>query len=88
MAATVKLRDEDKERLDRLRAKLLLAGINLKQEELLSRLIDLGENFLLGLDRLEMNPLSEKEKKQILSREYRLGDKSWETIDQDLYGGK
>ncbi|RMG30179.1 MAG: hypothetical protein D6732_16785 [Methanobacteriota archaeon] len=88
MAATVKLKDEDKKRLDRLRAKLLLAGVNLKQEELLSRLIDLGENFLPGLDQLQMKKLSGEEKKRIMARKYRLGGKSWKTIDQELYGGK
>ena len=88
MAVSVKLRDEDKERLDRLRAKLLLAGVNLNQEELLSRLIDLGESFLPGLDHLQMKELSEEERKQILSRKYKLGGGSWKTIDDELYGGK
>lgn len=58
----MKLKDKDKERLDQLRAKLLLAGVNLKQEELLSWLIDLGEHFLPGLDQLQMKKLSEEEK--------------------------
>lgn len=86
MASTIKMKDKDKKRMDELRARLLLQGINLKQEELLSRLLDLGENFMLDLDNLPMKQLSEKDKEKIRSREYKMGVTSEETIDQDLYG--
>ena len=86
MASTIKMKDKDKKRMDELRARLLLQGINLKQEELLSRLLDLGENFMLDLDNLPMKQLSEKDKDKIRSREYKMGVTSEETIDQDLYG--
>ncbi len=86
MASTIKMKDQDKKRLDELRARLLLHGINLKQEELLSRLLDLGENFLLDLNYLPMKKLSEREKEEIHSRGFKMGPSSEETIDKDLYG--
>ncbi len=85
MASTVKLRDRDKKRLDELRAKLLLQGISLNQEELLAKLVDLGENFLL-IDTLPMRKLSQKKKESILKRGFDLGVTSEETIDSELYG--
>lgn len=81
------MKENDKKRLDELRAKLLLNGINLKQEELLSKLLDLGENFLLDLNNLPMKQLSKKEKEKIMSRKYKMGQTSSRTIDEELYGG-
>ena len=50
MASSIKLEDKDKERLDTLKAKLSFHGINLNQEQLFSKLLDLGENFLIDLN--------------------------------------
>lgn len=80
------MKDDDKVRLDELRAKLLLQGINLKQEELLTRLLDLGENFLLDINELPMKKLSEYEKTEIRSRGYKMGLTSEESIDKEIYG--
>ncbi len=86
MAPTIKLKDSDKVRLDELRAKLLLNGINYKQEELLSKLLDLGESFLLDINSIPMKRLSEDEKDKILSRGYKMGFSSEDSIDTDVYG--
>ena len=87
MSSTIKMRADDKKQLDKLKAALLLNGISLKQEELLSRLVDLGENFLLDFDSVPMKKLSQEEKEKILSRGYKMGPTSSKTIDEELYGG-
>ena len=86
MVSAIKVSAKDKMRLDELQAKLLLYGINLRQEELLSRLIDLGENYLLDLNSIPMKKLSEAEKEEIRSRGFNMGPSSEKTIDKDLYG--
>ncbi|MCY3415081.1 MAG: hypothetical protein INQ03_25745 [Candidatus Heimdallarchaeota archaeon] len=87
MASTIKMKEDDKRRLDELRANLLINGINLKQEELISKLIELGEIFLLDLNHIPMKKLSPSKKKKILSRGYKMGSNS-STIDEELYGGE
>ena len=86
MAATIKMKDRDKERLDSLRARLLLNGIKLNQEELLSRLLDIGENYLLNLDNIPMKKITRKRKQEILSRAIDMGVNSEDTVDDDIYG--
>lgn len=86
MASTIKMRGEDKKRLDQLRAKLLLAGIKMNQEDLLNKLLDLGENYLLDIDMIPMNKLSKSRKEEILTRGYDMGVTSEKTVDKDIYG--
>jgi len=85
MTTTVKIRDEDKEKLDRIKAKLVLRGVKLNQEELLGKIIDLAESSPLLLDKVEFSGVSEHRKKEILSYAFSLGTSQEETIDHELY---
>ena len=86
MAKTIKLRDNDKKRLDQLRAQLLLRGIKLNQEEFLSRLFDLAEKNLSEFEEISMKELTPERKSELLARGFKMGITSEETVDQDIYG--
>ena len=86
MATTVKIRDEDKEKLDRLRAHLLLKGIKLNQEELLSKIITISETHQMLFDEEGFEPLSDKQIEEIMKLTFSLGKSSHKTIDEELYG--
>lgn len=91
MGTTVRVREEDKEKLERLRAMATLSsGQKISQERLLGALLDdalsHGESFLaesFGRGR----PLSEKEFERLLSLVSDWGvETSSAEIDQVLYG--
>ena len=91
MGTTVRLREEDKEKLERLRAMATLSsGRKISQERLLGALLDdalsHGESFLaesFGGSR----PLSEKEFERVLSLVSDWGvETSSDEIDEVLYG--
>ena len=85
MRANIKIRIEDKERIEKLRAKLLLIGVKLSQEELLGKLIELGEKELLQI--LEKpTPMSKRKKEQILARGFDLPVVRMEEMDEIIYG--
>ena len=86
MRTSIKIRIEDKERIDKLRAKLLLIGIKLSQEELLGKLIELGEKELLQVLEKQSTPMSKKKKEQILSRGFDLPVVRIEEMDEIIYG--
>ena len=50
MASSIKVKNIDLERLETIRAKLSFNGMNLNQEELFSKLLNLGENFINDLN--------------------------------------
>ena len=86
MSTSIKIRDEDKEKLDRIKAKLVLKGIKLNQEQLLSRIISIAESSPLLFDELEFRGLSKKRKDEILSKTYSLGPSNEDSIDEEVYG--
>jgi hypothetical protein len=86
MSTSVKIRDKDKERLDRIKAKLTLRGIKLNQEQLLGKIISIAEASPLLFDELEFKSVSNERKQEILAKSYALGSTREETIDDDLYG--
>lgn len=86
MTVTLKMRNDDKERLDRLRAKLLLQGVKLNQEELIAKLVDLGESYLPELTAQTRKKPSKKEIERIMSVSFDMGPSSENTIDEDIYG--
>ena len=86
MTVTLKMRDNDKERLDKLRAKLLLHGVKLNQEELIARLVDLGESYLPELTVETRKKPSKKELNRIMAVSFDMGPSSENTIDEDIYG--
>ena len=81
---TVKIRTEDKGRLDKIRSELLLKGIKLNQEELLSKIIALAETSPLLLDKDYQIQPTEDELEEILNFNFSLG-KSEKTIDETIY---
>lgn len=86
MVKTIKLRDVDKKRLDQLKAKLLLKGVKVNQEELLSQILDLAEKNLSELENVSMKNLTPERKVELLARGFKMGITSEETVDQDIYG--
>ncbi len=92
MGTTVRVRDEDKEKLERLRALATLSsGSKVTQEDLLGHLLDealsRGEGFLAGAFGPKL-PLSDEEFQKIMGLVTDWGvETSSEEIDQTLYGG-
>jgi len=93
MSTSVKLSEEDKEKLEKLQALVTLkAGHKVTQQELLSTLI--GEALAIGDEFVEKMfktsiPMSDQEYERILSLVEDWGvETSWEEIDQILYGTK
>lgn len=89
MSTTVRIKEEDKDRLDRLQAKITLeTGEKPSLEEVLHRLVILGQRSqgdLLHAD--EVSQWSEAEKEAVMSATHDLGfQTSWEDIDNVLYG--
>lgn len=89
MSTTVRIREEDKQVLDRLQARITLeTGQRPSLEEVLHRVVELAEGHEGELI-LEDEPpeLTEEEKEQILSISYSLGRVTREEdIDEILYG--
>lgn len=90
MSTTVRIREEDKQRLDRLQAKITLeTGEKPSLEEVLHRLVELAEVHEDELTLDEDGPqLSEERKQEILSMGQPTGNRTREEdIDDVLYGG-
>lgn len=93
MGTTVRVRDEDKGKLERLRAMVTLsAGKKVTQEELLGTLIEdalsRGEGFLSDAFGPRL-PLSDMEFQKVLGLISDWGvETSWEEIDHFLYGSR
>ena len=91
MGTTVRVRDVDKEKLERLRALATLSsGSKVTQEDLLGRLLDealsRGEGFLAGAFGPKL-PLSDEEFQKVMGLVTDWGvETSSEDIDQTLYG--
>lgn len=90
MSTTVRIRDEDKRRLDRLQAKITLeTGEKPSLEEVLHRLVELGDKREAELVFQDSPPnLTEEEKDRALAATHDLGTRTREEdIDEILYGG-
>jgi len=91
MSTSVKLDEEDKERLEKLQALITLkAGGKVTQQELLSALIrealTRGDEFVEKMVRTSA-PMPDQEYEKILSLVEDWGvETSWEDIDRILYG--
>ena len=87
VATSVKMRESDKARLDRLQAKLVgLTGKKMPQDVLLARLVTLGEADLDALAGLEAKPRKEAVL-TLFQLPVRTGIRtSEEEIDPALYG--
>lgn len=90
MSTTVRVREEDKEVLDRLQARITLAtGQRPSLEEVVHRIVALAEvheEEILIDD--EPPTLSEEDKRRVLDATFDLGYPTREEdIDEELYGG-
>ncbi len=89
MSTTVRIRDEDKVKLDRIQAKITLEqGEKPSLEDVLHRLVELGERREGELVRPAGSlDLSEEEKREVLESTFDFGFLTREEdIDKDLYG--
>lgn len=86
MATTVKIRKSDKERLDLIKSRMLIKGIKLNQEELLGKIITIAETHPSLIDDESATILTDEEIDNKLKSSFKLGKRSHETIDNDLYG--
>lgn len=84
MATTIKIRDDTKERLERLRARLLLQGKKFKQDELIDFIIKLAEMNPLLLNREEYIGPNSDEQKKFFSLTFKGGNNT-KSIDEELY---
>jgi len=84
MATTIKISDESKEKLDKIRARLLLQGKKLKQEELIDFIITLAETNPIISGEKEYEGLSSQEQKEFLSFTFKT-EISNKSIDEEIY---
>ncbi|RMG25387.1 MAG: hypothetical protein D6732_22460 [Methanobacteriota archaeon] len=84
MATTIKVNDATKEKLDRLRARLLLMGKKMKQEDLLDFIVSMAESSELIFKLEPYGGLSESERQEFFDFTFRT-KKSDRTIDEEIY---
>jgi len=86
MATSVKMRDEDKRRLDRLQGELqAMRGRRVSQQDLLAWLLTMGEREKAALGEDAARPLTARERRTLMSLPVKTGIPSGEeTIDEDL----
>jgi len=93
MSTSVKIEEEDKERLEKLQALVTLkAGQKLTQQEILSTLIreayEKSDELVEKILKANV-PMTDQEYERILSLVEDWGaETSWEEVDQTLYGTK
>ncbi len=86
MATTIRISTQVKERLDRIKAQLLLQGIKLKQDELIEKLVTLAEAHPMMFQDQVFIGVSDKTIEDIMNVSFDLGKGTEETINKDLYG--
>ncbi len=84
MATTIRISDASKDKLDRIKARLLLQGKKLKQDELIDFIISLAETSPLILNQGKFTGLTKKQKEKFFSFSFNAGNSS-KTIDEELY---
>ncbi|MHA2249035.1 MAG: hypothetical protein ACXAD7_01675 [Candidatus Kariarchaeaceae archaeon] len=84
MATTIKINDDTKERLDRIRARLLLQGKKFKQDELIDFIVTLTEMHPLLLNQENYNGPTSAEQNLFFSVTFK-GGKTKKSIDEEIY---
>ncbi len=84
MATTIKIKNDTKERLEKIRARLLLQGKKLKQDELIDFIVKLAEMNPLLLNQEEYKGPTSDEQKEFFSLTFK-GGKNLKSIDEELY---
>jgi hypothetical protein len=88
-ATSVKLTEEGKERLDRLQARLTLAGYKFTKEQILEVLIQTGSEKLaelIGRSQGVLRPIPDKIIQEMIDSAEHWGRASWRAIDRLAYG--
>jgi hypothetical protein len=88
-ATSVKLTEEGKERLDRLQARLTLAGYKFTKEQILEVLIQTGSEKLaelIGRSQGVPRPIPDKIIQEMIDSAEHWGRASWRDIDRLAYG--
>jgi len=88
-ATSVKLTEEGKERLDRLQARLTLAGYKFTKEQILGVLIETGSEKLaelIGRAQGVPRPVPDKIIQEMIDSAEHWGRSSWRDIDRLAYG--
>ena len=86
MATTIKIRQDTKERLDKMKAILQLKGRRIKQEDLIDIIISIAEAHPMLLENVLEWKVEDDVKNRVLSNIFDLGPSSHNTIDEELYG--
>ena len=84
MVITIRINDKTKERLEKLRARLLLQGRKLEQDELIEFIVSLAEMNPLLLNQEEYKGPTTKEQKEFFSPTFKSGQ-STKSVDEELY---
>lgn len=84
MATTIKIKNDTKERLDRLRARLLLQGKKFKQDELIDFIVKLAEMNPLILNQEDYKGPTSEEQDKFFSISFK-ASKTSKSIDEELY---
>ena len=84
MATTIKIRNDTKERLERLRARLLLQGKKFRQDELIDFIVTLAEMNPLILNQEKYQGPNSEEQRKFFSLTFK-GGKVTKSIDEELY---
>ena len=84
MATTIKISDKSKEKLEKLRARLLLQGRKYKQDELIDFIITLAETNPLIINQSEYKGLSSKDQDKFFAFTFK-GGRSSKSIDEEIY---
>ena len=84
MATTIKIQNDTKERLDRLRARLLLQGKKFKQDELIDFIVKLAEMNPLILNQEKYQGPNSDEQNRFFSLTFK-GGGGTKSIDEELY---
>ena len=84
MATTIKISDKSKEKLEKLRARLLLQGRKYKQDELIDFIITLAETNPLIINQSDYKGLSSDKQNKFFEFTFK-GGKSSKSIDEEIY---
>ena len=84
MTTTIKISDESKIKLEKLRARLLLQGKKFKQDELIDFIISLAETNPIILNQEKFKGLTSTEQEKFFSFTFKSGH-STKSIDEEIY---
>ena len=84
MPTTIKINDDTKERLEKIRARFMLQGRKFRQDELIDFIVKLAETYPLLLNRDEYQGPTSQELRRFFATTFK-ADKSSKTLDEEIY---